>query len=650
MTLISFSQETSKINVNMGDELIVTFQELEDGVKFEELIFEFDDDFLEIASIDKDSRKVIFKTKKIANSKKILVLNNNTILKIIDYTISAKFDSNNLNFTPKNEVLGTIILNQTEKISISSLIGNLPEIVETNIKPASSADVFYNNGIITLIGKAPSTESELQISVDGLLIKTYKFSVADEIVSIQTDPQIIIKQNEKKLINTLIKNIVSKSNSSLNKKEDLEARIKVGTNNTSIIEVSGDSIIGKKAGNTLLTFTDQLTQQKLHTVGIQVEPIPTTIVINPLFSTGRISYPNIKIQLKAEVLDAQNEQIFDSSQLVRWDSFPANSVLINKTGTSVEISAIQAVTNDTPIQIKACLVTDSTKCDEYNIIVTSAPNVVSFRPLKIRLDLMDERTARDLFGKVATKNYHIAKVRLFNIIQEDSSEYFGDSILVYSESLEVKVALSMREKGKDWQAFSEEDYELRFGGKFKKYLSKTNATCESVEQNGFFIPYRPLTFDMVANTHDRRDDSSTRNKILFGLNSISVGTSFITSIAIPGAGSDLPLGLDKFQNFLIPGFEKLVPSLREVQRQNLISMVMRPLEEVPFGSDITRVIFFPKSEIEGLLPELKIKVKDGNGNTSYKTFGRADVKISGISISDACAEVAVIKKARSTAP
>lgn len=134
-----------------------------------------------------------------------------------------------------------------------------------------------------------------------------------------------------------------------------------------------------------------------------------------------------------------------------------------------------------------------------------------------------------------------------------------------------------------------------------------------------------MTFEMIANTHDRRDERSLRSKILLGLNTAGSLTSFITSIAVPGSSSDLPLGLEKFRNLFIPGFERLFPSMREVQRQNILSLVLRPLEEVPFGSDITRVVFFPRRPIRGIASQAK-------------------VRIGAISISDSCAEVAIIKK------
>ena len=52
---------------------------------------------------------------------------------------------------------------------------------------------------------------------------------------------------------------------------------------------------------------------------------------------------------------------------------------------------------------------------------------------------------------------------------------------------------------------------------------------------------------------------------------------------------------------MIPGLEKLFPNLKELHRQNIVSQAMKPIEEIPFGSDITRVIFVPKKSIEGLI-------------------------------------------------
>ena len=115
------------------------------------------------------------------------------------------------------------------------------------------------------------------------------------------------------------------------------------------------------------------------------------------------------------------------------------------------------------------------------------------------------------------------------------------------------------------------------------------------------ITYRPLTFEMVVNTVDRRDERSVRSKVFKMLDFLGTGTSFVTSFAVPGVGSDLPLGLEKYSNLLIPGLNKLFPSMKEQNRQNIVSQTMKPIEEIPYGSDITRVIFIPKRPFRGLI-------------------------------------------------
>jgi hypothetical protein len=115
------------------------------------------------------------------------------------------------------------------------------------------------------------------------------------------------------------------------------------------------------------------------------------------------------------------------------------------------------------------------------------------------------------------------------------------------------------------------------------------------------ITYRPFTFEMMVNTVDRRDGRSTRSRLFKFLDAIGTGTSFITSIAVPGSSSDLPLGLEKYSNLLIPGIDKLYPNFKEQNRQNIVAQAMKEIEEIPFGSDITRVVFIPKKTIRGLI-------------------------------------------------
>lgn len=124
------------------------------------------------------------------------------------------------------------------------------------------------------------------------------------------------------------------------------------------------------------------------------------------------------------------------------------------------------------------------------------------------------------------------------------------------------------------------------------------------------ITYRPFTFEMMVNTVDRRDNRSVRSRVFKVLDFIGTGTSFVTAVAVPGPSSDLPLGLEKFSNLLLPGLDKLFPNYKEQQRQNIVSQAMKEIEEIPFASDITRVIFIPKRNIHGLVRGHDVRISE----------------------------------------
>lgn len=134
--------------------------------------------------------------------------------------------------------------------------------------------------------------------------------------------------------------------------------------------------------------------------------------------------------------------------------------------------------------------------------------------------------------------------------------------------------------------------------------SPTEPECRST------IKYRPFTFEMMVNTVDRRDGRSFRTGLFKVLEGVGTATSFVTAIAVPGSGSDLPLGLDKYKNLLLPGAERLYSDFKEQNRQNLVSQAMKEIEEIPFGSDITRVLFIPKKSIEGLVRGHDVRISE----------------------------------------
>lgn len=281
-------------------------------------------------------------------------------------------------------------------------------------------------------------------------------------------------------------------------------------------------------------------------------------------------------------------------------------------------------------------------------VLVKLSEVAKFSPVNVRLDIMDDQTAEDLYGKKTRDEYFVARVRIFNnLIDDETGENVGSSILAFSDSIEVAVGLermydrkskSVEGTGPDtrrfaandgkWHPVEKADLDLMIDPYFGDRKVVADPPLESANDDGRTvlqrtpvalrdepdnpcvnaITYRPFSFEMIVNTVDRRDERSTRARIFKGLSLFGTTASFVTAIGIPGGGSDLPTSLEKYSNLFIPGLAKVFPSLKETHRQNIVSQAMKPIEEIPFGSDISRVIFLPRRGIRGLLPGQLVRI------------------------------------------
>lgn len=266
------------------------------------------------------------------------------------------------------------------------------------------------------------------------------------------------------------------------------------------------------------------------------------------------------------------------------------------------------------------------------VVVQLLPFPTRFAPLDVRMTLMDEQTAADLFGAVTAREYHVARVRMFNNLRSDDPEVLGASILAFSESIEVAVRYQKRTPVKrgywrpharddeGWTSLSQNELEnlylLSDGSPRFSLLRATSLRGEDRDDDdgrprdpacrGSLI-YRPYSFEMMVNSVDRRDERSMRSKVFRGLAAVATLGTTLTAVGV-GAKSDLPVILEKYGNLFIPGMEKIWPSLRETQRQNVINETMKPIEEIPYGSDLARVIFFPKGPFRGVLEDNEVRI------------------------------------------
>ena len=125
-----------------------------------------------------------------------------------------------------------------------------------------------------------------------------------------------------------------------------------------------------------------------------------------------------------------------------------------------------------------------------------------------------------------------------------------------------------------------------------------------------YLSYRPYTNDVMINTVDPRDSRTVRSRLLRGAELLGLLGSFVNAVAVAPGRTKLPTYLDKYGNMLVPGLAKIFPSLKETERQNIVSMSMRQIEEIPYGSDLERKLFFPKGPIQGLIKDHAVRISE----------------------------------------
>lgn len=629
LSIGTFAQTTldldkDKITLNPGEESVVVATGPA-SLTSESLRWSFNSDYVAIQVSESQSAVVrsTVKAKNRAIESLFVYATFGDSVKQLEIRIRPAVTGDDIRFS--SEVPSSIVQNEVLELNVvngQTLFDSAQTSIDVN--PPGAGVAYLDQGRLVVTGRKPGNVA-VTIKSNGEPVKTINFTILEairRIEAVSTGP-IKIKTGESKTLTELVASVNNGETSTFTERLKLVSK----DSGKVVISTDGKSLTGKTPGVVEVLVVPDGATAAARSLYIDVVPSPDMIVPS---SRSITLAKGTRVSLRWDVLSKGDTVSEKTGEIVLDDSASTDGfskkIAIEKSGDIFLIRAIERTTD--PIELKFKL--SGTAITGAVTVQVDDYRVTDFTPLQVRLDLLDERTSNDLFGKKAYDEYFIAKVRLFNAIKRTDDTYYGKPILVYSESFEVKVSLEFRpEDGDDtdWKQLEADNSILNKyypGGVFTN-LGNGRNQCKVIKTPGFFVPYRPLTFEMVLNTYERRDERNLRNRILLVARGAGSLTSFVTAIAVPGPGSDLPLGLDKFQNLLIPSFEKLFPSTREVQRQNIVSMVMRQLEEVPFGSDVTRIIYIPKKKIRGLIPDYF-------------------VRISGVSVADACAETAVIDK------
>lgn len=122
----------------------------------------------------------------------------------------------------------------------------------------------------------------------------------------------------------------------------------------------------------------------------------------------------------------------------------------------------------------------------------------------------------------------------------------------------------------------------------------------STGAKSYAFKYRPYLFDLMVNTFDAREYESSRAG---GFRLLDFGTtlaSFVGAVR-PSKAENLSRINDSVTNLLVPALRRFLPDQKDTQRQNTMSMLMRPTEEIAYGTTLSRVLFFPKRSFSGYL-------------------------------------------------
>jgi len=338
-----------------------------------------------------------------------------------------------------------------------------------------------------------------------------------------------------------------------------------------------------------------------------LNPIPTVHVKkDENFVYSRVLLANQSLALK--LVDANNQPIPN----VKWKSRD------NKVASVTEDGIVVAIENGR-VQIYATI-NPGSQSDTSVIVVVSS--VGGFRPVDIQLNIMDDKTAGDLFGDVTAKEFYVTRIRVFNALNSsDDVAVQGRSILAFSESTTAKVIIEkefdsgrktgdifipqidpvkgktiMAKPTKGWSVVTEADLHHEFPSD-RSYPDTATP---------HLFTYRPYVYELMLNSVDARYQQEPRYKLRRSLQAVGLAGSFLTGLRF-WRGSALPF-FNAFNGILLGNYDTILPTLNESQRQNLVTQAMHPLEQVAFGSDITKVLFFPKSEFSGVLRGYRTRI------------------------------------------
>ncbi len=120
------------------------------------------------------------------------------------------------------------------------------------------------------------------------------------------------------------------------------------------------------------------------------------------------------------------------------------------------------------------------------------------------------------------------------------------------------------------------------------------------------LRYRPYSYDLVLSAQDAMGAETSRALALRSLDfAIGIGNG-IMGVAKLNNWQSKEISLTS--SILVPLLDKLWPDHTATQRGNVQNYFMKPLEEIPYGGEITKLLVFPRQEIPGVLARKLVRI------------------------------------------
>ncbi|MBE9130078.1 hypothetical protein IQ258_29090 [Coleofasciculus sp. LEGE 07081] len=119
--------------------------------------------------------------------------------------------------------------------------------------------------------------------------------------------------------------------------------------------------------------------------------------------------------------------------------------------------------------------------------------------------------------------------------------------------------------------------------------------------------YRPYKFDFVQGALPMMEGLSNQRQFVTILDSLGdIGTFFFTLFHSLGEAGD---SLALINSLLVPKVKEIWPDRSEIHRANLLRDLMRPMEEVSYGTDLEKIVLFPKNPFRSVFKDQETRIR-----------------------------------------